>query len=66
MRVDDCAGWVYVGNMSATAFPNTKCPTCQYDAGPDNGWFGDDPRCIDCRADADRQARGWTPENSLS
>lgn len=35
-------------------FPNRVCPTCGFDATnggeSDNGWFGDEKRCGDCKA----------------
>lgn len=51
--------------MTSTTFPNTKCTCCGFDAGDNNGWFGSDTRCLDCRNDADRTANGWNPENSV-
>lgn len=53
---------VYMNTTTCThtTFP-TICPCCGYTAPEGNGWFGTDPRCMDCRQDADRLANGWTP-----
>lgn len=45
-------------------FPHSTCTECGWNAGENNGWFGTDSRCMDCRSDADRHEHGWTPENS--
>ena len=54
---------------TTTIFQHTTCTSCGFDATfggtVENGWFGQDSRCADCRDDADRNANGWTPENSI-
>ncbi len=43
-------------------FDHQICRTCGYDAGPNNGWFGPSPDCLDCKDDARRMNK--TPENT--
>jgi hypothetical protein len=47
-------------------FDHSKCSECGYDAGENNGWFGSDDRCLDCRDDADRAVNGWNLTNSTN
>lgn len=62
----DSKGCVDNHYMETATFPNSKCSSCDYEAGENNGWFGTDSRCLDCRSDDHRAEHGWTPENSLS